>query len=254
MQPRPIMVGLVLALSILVPASVGATEEFGTPQAGRRVYDLAAVLTPAEVDELEVRAEAIERAGAPVIVYLRLHDSSYEETVADARALMDAWDIRSGPGARDGVVLFFNLRPTDPKHGHFAIVAGEAHVRSGALDPAQLDRIARDMLPVLREGQLARGIAIGLEAVHYNLTAGAPSTVPHPVRQLARRVSGWPLNGVGGLASLAILAAVARYWSRTVTVARPASLAPTTMIPGDLAPALAGALVRGRLSEDLLTA
>lgn len=251
-----------LAVFLLVPltlllggSTTRAASQFGTPVEGHHVYDLAAVLTTEERMMLESRAAAIEASGAPVVVYLRLRSTSFEQTVADARALMDAWDVQSAPGARDGIVLFFNLKPNDPKHGHFAIVAGEAHVRSGTLDQQQLERISETMLPLLRDGQLATGIAQGLDEIHRNLTVGPPPSEPNAIQRLARRVSGLPLNLAAGLASLVLAVVTVRLWTRRPRqqTSKP-YLSPTLQLPSDLAPAIAGALARGTLSQELLTA
>ncbi|MCM8747042.1 DUF2207 domain-containing protein [Thermomicrobium sp. CFH 73360] len=248
--------GLILLLGVVIPfpwVARGAND-FGSPQPGRYVYDRAAVLTPAEITDLERRAAAINQVGAPIVVYLRLHDASFEETVADARVLMDAWSIQSAPGARDGVVLLFNLQPNDPRHGHFAIVAGEAHVRSGVLRQHELDRIAAEMLPALREGRFAAGIAVGLDAIHRNLTVGPPPQQRNWFQRMADTLAHQNLNLIWFVATIVVLAWGAVLWMRIPRPARRSPPLTTTEPPSDLAPALAGALVRGRVIFDLMIA
>ncbi len=246
----------VIALGLLLGLLIGAmpaltAQDFGQPEPGRHVYDRAGVLSPSEIADLEQRALALEQAGAPVVIYLRAHDASYEDTVADARELMDAWDIQSAPGARDGVVIFFNLEPGDLVHGDFAIIAGEAHVRSGALDQDRLDRISDQMLELLRDGQIAEGIATGLDAVARNLTVGPPP--PPPPSEFERAMAEFSRGPLSVLNALSLLVAggTALFVLRKAR-ARPSSTAPivpTTQLPSDLPPALAGALVRGRIDD-----
>jgi hypothetical protein len=46
---------------------------------------------------------------------------------------MDAWDVQSVPDARDGLVIFLNLKPGDVQHGEAALYAGERHADDGTL-------------------------------------------------------------------------------------------------------------------------
>lgn len=246
---------LVASLAVLLPLLVFITanvaaQDFGEPEPGRHVYDRAGVLSSSEIADLEQRALAVEQAGAPVVVYLRARDATFEDTVNDARALMDDWDIQSTPGARDGLVILFNLEPGNLEHGDFAIVAGEAHVRSGVLDQDQLDRISDQMLELLRDGRIAEGIAIGLDAVARNLTAGPPP--PSEFERAMSDFAGVPLNiiALAVAAGLGLFAAQ-RWRSRPATIA---PIVPTTQVPAELPPALAGALARGRIEDAQLEA
>lgn len=251
-RTRRFAAALAILLALLVVVAAGAAaEDFGGPEPGRHVYDRAGVLSSSEIADLEQRALAVEQAGAPVVVYLRAQDASFNDTVADARELMDAWHIQSAPGARDGLVIFFNLEPGDLAHGHFAVSAGEKHVRSGALNQDQLDRIADEILPLLREGQLAAGIAVGLDAIARNLTLGPPP--PPPPSEFERAMAEFARGPLSALNALSLLVAggTALFVLRKGR-ARPSSTAPivpTTQLPADVPPALAGALVRGRIDD-----
>ncbi len=245
---------LVTLLPLLVYHTSSAIEDFGIPQPGRHLYDRARVLTPDQQRDLEARAAAIHQAGTPIVIYLRIQDASFEKTVADARALMDAWDIQSAPGARDGVVLFFNLTPSDPRHGHFAVVAGETHVRSGALNQRQLDRIAAAMLLSLREGRLAEGIAVGLDAIYQNITIGPPPEPRNWWQRVADTLTRQNLNLIWIIATLLVLAWGTVLWVRRAQPSVRSPVVTTTEPPSDLPPALAGALLQGRVVFDLMLA
>lgn len=239
---------LFLVLFATVYSSGRAAENFGTPEAGRRIYDQSGTLSAAEVRELESRAAAVAQAGAPVIVYLRAQDADYDDTERDARELMEAWDVQSAPDARDGVVLFLNLQPGDTKHGQVALFAGERHYKNGNLPERELRRIFEDeMQPALKDGQLAAGIGAGLGAIARSLTVGpAPVPPPSALQRTAGTIARLPLNLLAILGTVGAVLLATRVWQ-----SRPALLSagtPTTTRPSDLSPALAGALVAGRLN------
>jgi hypothetical protein len=135
---------IVIALIFGGPAATRAADSFGEvgePVPGKRVYDQADLLSPAEEADLERRADAVARASAPTIVFLRRDDGSsdYAATEDDARVLMNAWDVESAEGAKDGpVVLVHDWKPDYPNLPT-ALWAGEAHPRGGNLPPAELN-------------------------------------------------------------------------------------------------------------------
>src|SRR5690606_2035845 len=133
--------GFLVALLLTAATAQSAAAEYGEPVPGQHVYDTTDLLTPEEIADLEARAAAVEAAGAPIVVYLQARDASQSETEADARALMDAWDVQSAPGAHDGVVMFFNLRPGNLRRGQVFIYAGEKHFDGGNLPESELQRI-----------------------------------------------------------------------------------------------------------------
>ena len=245
------VVGLFALLLVLVlPASVAAVD-FGTRVSGQHVYDRAGVLSATEMADLEIRAAAVERAGAPTVVYLRLQSASASGTEDDAASLMSAWDVQSAPDARDGLVIFLNLNPSDPQHGQVALYVG-AHQKAGNLPQYEVDRIVNQvMLPQLRQGYLAAGIGAGLEAAANSLIAGPPPPPPPSAFQrFMRAVAGSPISGlniVSTLATALVLAVANRVYRAGPR--RRAPVTPTTVVPGSRPPAEAGALVRGGVSQ-----
>lgn len=254
------IVALTLALALIAiftsgyTRNTGAAEDFGPREANRRVYDRAGLLTTGEARDLEARALAAERAGAPTIVYLRAKKADQDDTRGDARALMDAWEVQSAPGARDGVVIFLNLKPDDLRHGEASIWAGARHTGDGgSLPEGELRRIYEEaMRPALRDGETAAGIGAGLDALASSLTVGPPPPpAPGPVRRFAGTIAGLPLNLVAVLTSLALALFAGRTWRD-----RPRALAsgpPTLQRPGTLPPAIVGALVARRIDAAALT-
>ncbi len=256
-HPRAVITPLaimILMIMMVLTAAAGAlaAPEFGQRIAGQHVYDRADVLTADEEADLEQRAAAVEQAGAPVVVYLQARKADYEQTEQDAADLMEIWDIQSAPGAHDGLVIFLNLDPDDPKHGQFSIFAGAKHFQNGNLPESELKRISDQVvLPKLKSGDIAGGIAAALDTAAQSLTHGPPPPPPlSPIAQAAADVSSGPVSLANVLAVL--LAAMLSLPVFQAWRNRPASAAPvvpTTMLPGDLAPALAGALVAGHITS-----
>jgi uncharacterized membrane protein YgcG len=247
---------IVVLMLLLASPAIGATE-YGEPVPGQRVYDTTGLLTADELAELEARAAAVEAAGAPVIVYLQARDASQRETEADARALMDAWDVQSAPGARDGVVLFFNLQPDNLRRGEVFIYAGEKHFDGGNLPQSELQRIIdEEMIPLLRADQTAAGIGAGLDAIAHALTYGPP---PPPPPSRFERIAEDLTAGVfsivnlvsSAIAALVFAIGLRRFRERPVAHG---TATPTTMPPSTRPPAVAGALVDGHIMDRHLEA
>ena len=194
-----------LAGLLLATAAPAAAQDFGSRQPGVHVYDRVGALTPAQVADLEQRAGRLDQAGAPTVVYLRGADETPAATRQDARDLMDAWQVESSPGAKDGLVLFVNLRPDGSRHGSAVLYAGAAHARDGSLTDGRLQAIYDGrMRPRLEAGDLGEGLAAGLDGAREDLDA--PRTA-----QAARQPGGsaWSEDLVGWLvaAGLGLLGA-----------------------------------------------
>ncbi|MBX5446378.1 TPM domain-containing protein [Sphaerobacter sp.] len=244
--------GFVVAL--LLPTGTARAAEYGEPVPGQHIYDTTGLLTPDEIADLEARAAAVEAAGAPIVVYLQARDASQSETEAEARALMDAWDVQSAPGAHDGVVMFFNLRPGNLRRGQVFIYAGEKHYDGGNLPESELQRIIdEEMIPLLRDNQTAEGIGAGLDAIAHSLTNGPPKQPVH--KWLARLVTAGRFS-IANIVSAAVgmfmfLVGLATYQARSISRS---PVVPTTKKPDDTPPAIAGALVSGRVIHHQLEA
>jgi uncharacterized membrane protein YgcG len=219
------------------------------PVAGQRVYDCAGLLTPAETRELEARALAVQRAGGPVIVYLQVKSATFDQTLSDAASLMARWNVESKAGAKDGLVVLLNLKPGDIRHGQVALYAGRTLV-NGALPQSELNRIFQDVvLPELAKGQTAQGIRAGLDALATDLRAGGP-----PGQSVARALGTIPYNVLAALLVLLALGlGLFSRWRARETM--PALITtPTTAPPTDMPPAVAGALIAGKVAGQQMEA
>jgi uncharacterized membrane protein YgcG len=198
----------------------GAADEWGPRSAGQHVYDTAHVLSAAQVSDLEASAAAVDRAGAPTVVYVRLRAADDPTTRRDARALMDAWSVESAAGARDGLVLLINLRPTDARHGSAALVAGASHAGDGRLADGRLQSIYGDVMkPHLARGDLAAALSAALAAVRDDLATPPATPAPLTAQDYALAPLGLaiiiiPIGVVVLVVGLVITAVQRMDWSR----------------------------------------
>lgn len=244
----------VMALCSVLVACGSTSTPFGDHTSAQHVYDRAAVLTSDEVASIETRIAKLASAGAPTIVYLRANDADTSQTIQDAKDLMSQWNIESSPGAKDGLVIFLNLKPGNLHHGQGAIYAGAHHFNGGNLPQYELDRIYNDvMLPLLKDGNIVAGINAGLDAAEQNLLNGAP---PQPQPSAIAQVLGTVMRIPAAIVALVYLIFVASLLRR-VSRARPAIPAPGIMHttpPEALPPAIAGALYTRKISDDAIAA
>jgi uncharacterized protein (TIGR04222 family) len=254
-QLRWLVATVAALLSLVLVAGVAAQPDFGLPVPGQRVYDRTGVLTAEQVASLEQRAAAVEAAGAPAFVYLQPKDTDYDQTVQDARDLMDEWDIQSAPDARDGVVIFFNLQPDDLEHGDYALVVG-ATLLDGNLPQRELDRITDQMQPLLEDGDIAGAIGLALEIIERDLREGPPPPPPpSTIEKFSDNITDGAFSVINGIA-VAVTAAAAWLIARAFPKRRTSNLpvSPATAPPDKLPPALAGALVTGSVTDANISA
>ncbi|HEX8034959.1 MAG TPA: TPM domain-containing protein, partial [Ktedonobacterales bacterium] len=241
---------LLLALALGSPRDAEAAGSAGGcagPVAGQHIYDCTHLLTPDESSMLEAQAAAVDRAGAPTVVYLQARNATAQQALQDAIDLMNRWGVESRPGARDGFVMFFDLQPGNLRHGQVALYAGAKHAQHGNLPESELTRIRTDvMTPLLANGQTAEGIAAGLQMVASDLKYGPP---PPPAYQTVSATIGRiPLNALAVLYA----AAVALLWIRLARRAPMGGEEAMSVSPdavSNLPPAMAGALVKGRVTD-----
>jgi uncharacterized membrane protein YgcG len=254
---RAVLLALVLVtlagtLGSFAPTAHAATTAPNSclgPVAGQRVYDCANLLTTQEAPNLEQQAAAVAQAGAPTIVYLQTRSATAEETLQDAIDLMNRWNVESKSGAHDGFVMFFNLQPNNLRHGQVALYAGEKHFQHGNLPQAELDRIRTDvMTPLLQDGQTAAGIAAGLQMVAHDLRYGPP---PPPAYQtVSATIARFPFTALGLLFAIVVALLFERLRRQAPIGAASSDIGLNTLdMENHLAPAMAGALVNGRVSD-----
>ena len=237
-----VLLGSLTTLQVGLAAGLAPTDERPTP--GQHIYDTTGLLTSDEIAMLEQHASDVEEAGAPCVVYLQAKDATQDETYQDAGDLMNRWDIESAPDARDGFVMFLNLKPGNLRHGQVQLFAGKKWYES-SLPQAETQRIYDDvMLSSLKSGDTAQAIADGLDAVAHDLRYGPPK--PSAVQVAFQNFGRVPFNLLAGLYLVALLLfALRARRSEPAHTAAP----PLATPPSDLAPAVVGALLRGRVAD-----
>jgi uncharacterized membrane protein YgcG len=114
-----------------------------------------------------------------------------------------------------------------------------------------LSRIRTDvMTPLLKNGQTAEGIAAGLQMVASDLRYGPPP--PPAYRSASAAVGRIPFNVLAALYAGVVALLVVRL-TRRAPLGGEAGLQPPAA-PGDLSPAMAGALLKGRVSDTQIEA
>lgn len=237
-------------LGSLVPQAALAQDDFGQRDPSRHIYDLAGVLTTEQVERLEKQAGAIaQRTGSPVVVYMQSHEAGADETEEDARELMDAWDVQSGEGVQDGIIIFFNLEPDDPEHGSVTLLAGQSLDERGTLPQYEVTALyEEEMQPLLEEGDMAGAIAAGLDGVLNSLTVGPrPAPEPSAVERIAGTMARYAVNGVAIVAALVAGFVLWPRWQHRPQ-ARGMTTTPTVKPPELISPAVAGALAQGNVT------
>lgn len=251
------------AMAALAPTSqaLAATPALATPPAcqtytpAQRIYDCAGLLTSSEISALEAKARAVQSAGAPVVVFLQVKDATFDQTLSDAADLMARWNVESKSGAKDGLVILLNLQPGNLRHGQVALYAGKT-LLNGAMPQDELARIyQQDMLPRLQSGDTAGGIGVALDDAAADLRYGGPAPTPPPPGQgFARAVGTIPFNALAVLLAALALGMGLLQWRRRREAAPAFVATPTAQPPSDLAPAVAGALITGNVSDTLMEA
>ncbi|MBA3823188.1 MAG: DUF2207 domain-containing protein [Ktedonobacterales bacterium] len=242
-----------VGIMLLVACGSATPQHFAAYLPSQHIYDQAHVLTATETAQLEQQTVMVQDAGAPTVVYLRVKAASQETTIQDAADLMNAWQLESRPGAKDGLVILLNLTPGDIHHGNAAFYAGAKHIQ-GNLPETELQRIYdQDMAPLLKHGQLAAGIGAGLAAVAHDLVAGPPPVPsPSPFVQFLRIVVTVPLTLLSII--LALWVAIGIYRIRRMRPMHEMGTNVAYAPPDALGPALAGAVVVGQVRDDQIAA
>jgi len=236
-----------LALLALTPfLALAAGPPYPDPVEDQSVYDEGGMLSPAAIDQIEARIDAMEaEVGAEMVVYTENNpDISEDQNFENARALVDQWGIGRS-GFDDGVVLMIALDP-DPGESRVSLFGGSGFIGSYA-NEQQLQSIIDDVfVPLAVSGQRE-------EAIVETVAAVTDTTSPEVRAQLetARRV-----NAAMGLivAPLALIGTIGWAWWRWRREGDDPELIDSPSIlmagpPADMTPALATVVREGRANQ-----
>ncbi len=262
---RPALIGAALGLALLLGslsalmrgADEPTTTDFGDRVPGQRIYDQTGLLSSDDLLSLDRRAAAIERAGIPVVVYIRPVDDRADDTRSDAQSLMRSWAVETRPGAADGLVLFLDVDQRD-----------------AAVDPDHVvlfpgDQLKRDRLPAIEAQRISAGSVRGLTTVvdtsrelaatvNFNLAAterrlalGFPvAPGPSVAERTATTIVRYLIPVVSAVLALLAMGVVAAIWRGRP---RPAACpAPDATHPES--PVLRAALAANRVDQSVLLA
>ncbi len=173
---------VLVAIGLLSLASVGAAAAadpgspgppFPNPVTGQRVYDYAGIFSPDAIADAEEASRAIEaRTGAQVVVYTQPNDTfdlTTDETESRALALINQWGI-GRKGFDDGMVLFFDLDPTN-RHGQVQLYAAPGFEAAYLSNSERQSIYENDMLPYLRSADFDGALAAAMLKIDKAATA-----------------------------------------------------------------------------------
>jgi uncharacterized protein (TIGR04222 family) len=247
---RLVVLAVLVGLSWLagVPASAQDTapaqdsESFGDLDPARHVYDTTGTaLDPAQVADLERRIADLRPVGADVVVYVRALDASPDDTFDQVEALQQAWAGVSGTNQDGAGAILVNRAPDDPTDARAGIFVGRTFAEGNVPEDEQRAIVEDALVPPLREGDVHGSLVAALDRLGSSIRSGPP--VSDFDRFAAGAANSWLPWASIGLAAVGLAVALVLYGRRSRTDRRAPE--PTTSRPGDLSPALAGALVAG---------
>lgn len=219
-----------------------SVDAFPNLEVGRRVYDETTTsLTPEQIADLDRQLGILMADGADVIVYVRALDVDPDETLDQVEALQQAWVATTGADQDRAVAILINRNPDDPNDARAGIYVGSAYDDGNVPRDEQRDIVDDELIPPLRHGDVYGSVTAGLTRLDGSIRNGPPQS---GFERWAESAAGGWLPWAGLAAAVAGLAAALALFRRRATTALP-EREPTTSRPGDLTPALAGALATG---------
>ena len=241
---RLLVLGVLVALAWLPGTAALAqdAESFVGLESGRHVYDETSSLSPAQVADLETRIADVRTAGADVVVWVRALDADPDETFDQVEALQQAWVQQTGADQDTAAAILVNRAPDDPTDARAGIFVGRTFAEGNVDEDEQRDIVDEALIPPLRDGDVAASLGAALDRLGSSIRFGPPvSAFDVYAASAASTWVPWTALAVAaaGLAGALLL------WGRRARPGRRSAPERTTRRPGDLSPALAGALVSG---------
>jgi uncharacterized membrane protein YgcG len=233
---------MVIAPVLTTPARAQDATTLPDLESGRRVYDETGTsLTPEQDAALERQLSDLMAVGADAVVVVRALDATPEETLEQVEALQQAWVAETGADQDTAVAILINRNPDDPNDAWAGIYVGSTFDDGNVPRDEQEAIVSEELIPPLRQGNVYGSVAAGIDRLESSIRNGPPKSTFEDWSSDAG--SSWfPWAGVGAaLAGLVI--AFALFRNRQTTTLPDQE--PTTTRPGNLTPALAGALALG---------
>ncbi len=242
-----LLLALIAALPVAGPAPAAAQ---GDPEnlplsASQRVYDeTGSSLSPDQTADLERRLADLLWLGADTFVYVQALDADNDETIDQVEELQRAWVQQTGSDPNTAVTILINRNPDDPNDARAGITVGRTFDDGNVPSDEQVAIINDALIPPLRDGNVYGSLVAGIDRLSSSIQFGPPVTPPNAFeRWSANATDSWAPWAAIGAAFAGLLGALSLFRGRQTTT-QPAD-PPTTRRPGDLPPAVAGALVSG---------
>lgn len=234
---------VLLALLVAAPAVLAqAADAFPGLEPGVRVYDETGTsLTPGQTSDLQGRLEELRDTGADAVVLVRALDASSDDTFDQVEELQQAWVARTGADQDTAVAILVNRDPDDPREARAGVFVGRALDDGNVPRDEQEDIVEEALIPPLREGDVHGSLVAGVGRLSDSIRFGPPVSASE--RWAADASRSWLPTAAVAVALVALGGAFGLFRGRRTTDRTPG--APTTRRPGDLPPALVGALVAG---------
>jgi uncharacterized membrane protein YgcG len=234
------LLATMLAMAGFGGASAQGSSELPELNAGQRVYDLTeSSLTAEQVEDIEAQISDLEAVGADVVVMVRTLDATPDETLDQVEALQQAWVAETGANQDNAVAVLINREPGNPSSARAGIFVGKTFNDGNVPEDEQVAMVENELIPPLREGDVHGSFMATLERLESSIVNGPPQGAFESWSADAGE-SWLPWAGVG--AAVAGVAGSLSLFRHRQTTNSPKQM-PTTTRPGNLTPALAGALV-----------
>ncbi len=251
---------MVVLVFVLVAAAVIAVvvngdegpPPFASLSADRQVYDDTGNSITAEAEaEIDARIREIEQQDdVEIVAYVRALDTSADDTLDQVADLQEQWSSAAGADEERTVAILINRNPDDPQDARAGIYAG-AELAEGQLpEDDQADIVDDGLIPPLAQGDVAGSLIRGLGQIESTLQG---DSTPNAFERWAASAGGTWASWVSLVAALAGLLAARRVFRRRVSVKVPEQT-PSARRPGELAPAVGGALALGGPAASALPA
>lgn len=227
-----------------LPARASTASTFPGLVAGQRVYDTTETsLTGAQFADLGLRLDRLQReTGAAAVVFVRAQDATPEDTLEQVEALQPAWAMVNRSDPSTSVAILINRNPDDRNDARAGIFVGATY-DEGKVPRGEQEAIVEDeLIPALRDGDVYASLTAAIDRLGSSIVNDPPAGAFADFAAGATWLP-WTLLAAAMLGAAGALRLYGRRdtFDSAATGVRP----PTTIRPGELSPALAGALVGG---------
>ncbi len=233
---------VVLALGMASPAGAQDAMSFPNLDPAQRIYDETGdSLTTDEIASLNEQIADLRALGADPVLMVRDLDATPDETLDQVEALQQAWVAATGGNQDVAIAILINRDPDDDHSARAGIFVGSTYNDGNVPESEQVAIVNEELIPPLRDGDVYQSFSNALTRLESSIVNGPPQGA---FESWASDAGGsWFAWVSAALAAVAGVGSVSLFRKRSQL--NLPDLPSTTVRPGDLTPALAGALVAG---------